>query len=481
MLNINKAELRDKVYACWLGKNLGGTLGGPFECRRGVVECDGFTTEPGKPLPNDDLDLQLVWLMAMHDEGPQNVDAALLGEYWLEYISPYWAEYGACKSNMRFGLNPPLSGEYQNRMKKSNGAWIRTEVWAALYPGDPARAVYYATEDASVDHGGTGEGTYAARFVAAMESAAYFVKDIRELITIGLSYLPETCHMRAFVEKTLACRDAGMTWLEARNTITELSLSIPELGWMGAPANVCYTLIGLLWGGLDFKESMLTACRCGDDTDCTCATLGSILGILYGTEIIPKDWLAYIGDDIVTISVNRGATRSFYSINHAHFRIPDTCTQLTDAIMEMHPITLFTRPVTVWEGETTQNADPAQFRGRGHTGIPYCFRTRSVLADYTVIYDGAPEIAPGETKKITVSIHNRFLSQKEVSVTWTLPEGWTVSGRQTAMLPQTHEGAKKLEYFITANETVGTKNTAFAYITFGGHCDAVCLPVILLG
>jgi hypothetical protein len=28
---INENEFRDRVYACWLGKNIGGTLGMPFE------------------------------------------------------------------------------------------------------------------------------------------------------------------------------------------------------------------------------------------------------------------------------------------------------------------------------------------------------------------------------------------------------------------------------------------------------------------
>ena len=39
------AEYRDKVLGCWHGKNIGGTLGAPFECLRGVgdlgVPCAG--------------------------------------------------------------------------------------------------------------------------------------------------------------------------------------------------------------------------------------------------------------------------------------------------------------------------------------------------------------------------------------------------------------------------------------------------------
>ena len=31
MLNLNLDEYRDRVYGCWTGKNIGGTLGAPFE------------------------------------------------------------------------------------------------------------------------------------------------------------------------------------------------------------------------------------------------------------------------------------------------------------------------------------------------------------------------------------------------------------------------------------------------------------------
>jgi len=31
---LSEPEYRDKVYACWLGKNIGGTLGAPVEGRK---------------------------------------------------------------------------------------------------------------------------------------------------------------------------------------------------------------------------------------------------------------------------------------------------------------------------------------------------------------------------------------------------------------------------------------------------------------
>ena len=33
----------DKVYACWMGKNIGGTLGGPLEGRMELMDIHGYT------------------------------------------------------------------------------------------------------------------------------------------------------------------------------------------------------------------------------------------------------------------------------------------------------------------------------------------------------------------------------------------------------------------------------------------------------
>ena len=57
---LNREELKDKIYGCWLGKNIGGTLGGPFEGNRNILDVTGYTTPEGEPMPNDDLDLRPV-------------------------------------------------------------------------------------------------------------------------------------------------------------------------------------------------------------------------------------------------------------------------------------------------------------------------------------------------------------------------------------------------------------------------------------
>ena len=221
MIYLNKDMLRDKIYACWTGKNIGGTLGAPTEGARRMLNLTGFSTAKGEVLPNDDLDLQLVWLMAVEERGPENINSETLGEYWLSFIDPYWNEYGYCKTNMKDGFFPPLSGDLDNDdWRHSNGAWIRTEVWACLYPGRPDKACEMAFEDSSVDHG-YGEGTMASIFVAAMESAAFVISDINTLLKIGLSKIPENSRIAQAVHVAMDAYAQGLTWQEARERVFE--------------------------------------------------------------------------------------------------------------------------------------------------------------------------------------------------------------------------------------------------------------------
>ena len=38
-------ELRDKLAGCWTGKNVGGVLGAPFECKRMIPNVDFYVQD----------------------------------------------------------------------------------------------------------------------------------------------------------------------------------------------------------------------------------------------------------------------------------------------------------------------------------------------------------------------------------------------------------------------------------------------------
>ena len=417
----NKDELREKIYGCWMGKSIGGTLGTPFEGQTAIQNVKGYSQPTnGEPLPNDDLDLQLVWLKAMQDYGPKGVNSHVLGEYWLNFIPPHWNEYGISKSNQKAGLIPPLSGEYHNeRWKNSNGAWIRSEIWACLCPGCPDIAIKYAYEDASVDHGG-GEGTYAELFTAAIESAAFVISERNELIKIGLSKIPKDCRIAKSVNIVLDAYANGLNWKEVRELVVNDS---KDLGWFQAPANIAFFVIGWLYGEGDFGKSICIATNCGDDTDCTAATLGAILGIIMGKIKIPSEWSDPIGDRIITVAIDRGSICA-----------PDNLTELTKQVMAQTPQVLaaFGKNIIISDAETDLS-DIAKLEMTNTEAAseiwkktPYSVTYDFIHTKATLDYCKEPSIKANEAFKVKVTLENNLPDTRHIDLIWHLPEGWKV-------------------------------------------------------
>ena len=486
-IRLNLAAYRDSVQACWIGKNIGGTFGTPYEGQRRTWDVKDFASAPGRPLPNDDLDLQLVWLHAVESRGINAVSAAMLGEYWISLIPPNWNEYGIGRGNMRRGIPAPMSGDYENTWQNSNGAWIRTEIWACLSPAAPDVASKYAMEDGKVDHG-AGEGTTAAAFVAALQSSAFVVKDLRTCIEIALSSIPSESRMADSVRFILECFDAGMAPLEAREAIFCRNADIGD-GWFEAPTNVSYALIGLLWGGGDFKKSIILACNCGDDTDCTCATVGATLGILGGMRGIPDDWRAYIGDEIITISVNKADVRG-------GGRVPKSCTELSErvAIQAPHALFLSHAPVELVEGESFIPDDllPRLYKAcedlRESTRlVPYSAIFESHCLTAQLVLDRAPDVTPGSTLEVTVYVRpHRSLGDDHLNLTcrWWLPDGFTASGKRAIPLANHsshYPGMATLRFTLTAGETLDPSSRAVLEITADGRPTPLYVTIPLLG
>lgn len=475
-MKINKKWYQEKVRACWIGKNIGGTMGAPYESMTEMQNISGFTTPKGEPMPNDDLDLQLVWLKAVEERGIQNITPAVLSEYWMSYIPPHWNEYGVAKANLHIGLLPPLSGEYLNdKWKTSNGAWIRTEIWACLFPGFPELAVKYAYKDASIDHG-ISDGTYAAMFVAALESSAFVESDIRKLIETGLSFIPKDCDVSKSVRLAIECYDNKVDFKDAREKIVEQTRS---LGMFQAPGNVGFVILGLLYGEGDFKKTMINTINCGDDTDCTGATVGAILGIIGAGEAIPPDWEEYIGDSIKSCAIDVSMKRCCKS-----------CTELTNRIINLVPVVLGSFAVPVeYTDEKTQYVEKPKFY-IPQFDIPTNPYTYDEIEDLVhtkarVEFDKMPLLKSGESIKMTVGFLNSMYDPRHLTIKLILPQGWTADyTRHKRIMNEATASPVVEEYWsadITAGENIDMVNKVYVEVACEGRPVTKVIPVVILG
>jgi len=291
-ITITEKEYRDKAFACWLGKCIGGTLGRPVEGKRGPHRLTFYRPIPNRAIENDDIDVQLVWLHALRERGVELTSDDLASE-WVEHMIYWFDEYRFATSNFRKGLRPPISGWFNNWFKDSMRSPIRSEIWALISPGSPKTAVAYAYQDAIIDH--SDEGVYGEIFLAAVESAAFVLSDARKLLEVGLSVIPADCRV------SLAVRDV-MEWHEKRASGEEARRMLLQKhgsdNFTDAPQNLGIIILGWLYGEGDFEKGILAAVNCGLDTDCTAGTLGSILGIIHGRDGIPPKWKAPIRERI---------------------------------------------------------------------------------------------------------------------------------------------------------------------------------------
>jgi len=432
-ITLSKAVYRDKVFACWLGKNIGGTLGAPFEGQKHVHDLDFYYPVPTEPAANDDLDLQLVWLKLLEDKGV-NPRLPEFADYWVRYLSAYpWNEYGFCRRNLGRGLLPPISGCFENYFVDEMGAPIRSEIWACLAPGDPQLAAAMAWKDAVLDHAG-GEGMYGEMFWAAVESAAFLITDPKTLIRIGLAMIPISSHISRVIREAVWCSENGHRWGEARERIARI---FGHHQPCNAVPNHGFTILGWLYGK-DYGDRLCRAVNCGYDTDCTGATLGSLLGIIGGTKAIPPKWRKPVGETIVLHKFT------------GKFNAPKTIAELTDRTVALGEQCLKARSDIVALSDTTKlppDALSLLFRNeRARAALAQDVHSAVVLsragakgaaADLEIIlhYNGEPVLLPKVARTFAVSFASPDAELRAAptsirnvkSIAVKAPKGWKVS------------------------------------------------------
>lgn len=270
-------QFLDKVHGGWYGKCLGGAAGAPVEGVKKLIKVNDFTEIFNPDLPNDDLDIQLLWLDVLEQKG-YNITSCDLADAWIEKCWYPFSEYGYFMKNYMRGVKPPYSGILNNRFfKEGMGCAIRSEIWGMVCAGRPELAVLYAYMDGCLDH--ADNAVYAEQFLAAVESLAFEETDIEILIQKGLQYIPSDCKLAKCIQRIVSLQT--LSWREVRNIVLR-EYGHPD--FTNIVQNMGFIVIALLYGRGDMRDTINIALQCGYDTDCTCASAASIVGIIKGFQ-----------------------------------------------------------------------------------------------------------------------------------------------------------------------------------------------------
>ena len=300
----------DKIYGCFLGKTVIGTLGAPYEGIKMPLELPYSPEMIDTMLPNDDLDLQVLWLDVAEKYGKDFTSYRLLERFCTccDY-SP--GEYAVMRKNFAKGIYPPVSGTFCNDYYISGmGCPIRSEIWACLAPLQPDVAVEYAMRDGQLDHGE--ESIYAEMFLVALEALAFGVDercvDLYDLIDASLAYVPEESRFYGLVKDTVAlCR----AYDDVKIILRKILFRYGHPDCTNLFQNMGITIATLLKGDLDAVKTGMDALNCGFDTDCTCATAGAVIGLIRGAKSLEAEY--HWGDVTFVLGVksNRRSDRVY--------------------------------------------------------------------------------------------------------------------------------------------------------------------------
>lgn len=300
MKKISFSEYFDKVYGCWLGKSIGGACGALPENNKSVHSYTLDNVFPEVIPPNDDLDLQVLWLVDVLEKKGTSFTSDDLALSFAAHNTCIANEYAVAIKNVECGIMPPYSGSFMNDyFKNSEGCPIRSEIWAVVAPGSLDTAKRLAETDGVIDHGR--ESIEAEAFNSVMESAAFFESDVRKLLDTAIGAVTPDALISRVARLAVDCYDEGIDWLAARKRI------VTRFGSQDASYSIVnggLAILALLYGEYDYGKTLLYAVNGGFDTDCTAATALSVLGIITGAEKTPEFWKDKIGDELVVGTVD---------------------------------------------------------------------------------------------------------------------------------------------------------------------------------
>lgn len=357
-----------------------------------------------------------------------------------------------------------------------------------------------------LDHG-SGEGTYAAVFCAALESAAFVEKDLRTLIEIGLSYIPPQCGVALAAKLAVECHCAGKSWRDARDEIlrrhrgrhrpdpAKVSAEDRAKGFgdgrlgYDAPSNIGMIVTGLLYGGGDFGRSLCTVVNCGEDTDTTAATVGSIFGIMHGADAIPPKWIAPIGRSIKTLCLNLGDLTAIADVPPDVDALTDRTERVAQRVLQHHrlPVEIADRPTDLsgFRPESLQAGPLGQTLYENLGGTVFRFDFFQVCVDY----GGDPTIRDGVARPIRLRIRNAYSLrasdtysiQANLNIRWLAPEGWRIlPGRSAQCRSWRILGDAVAAFTLQADRVDGASQRLAVEITLDGRPGAMLVPVTLL-
>lgn len=308
-ITMNKEQLQDKIRGGWAGQVIGCTYGGPTEFNfRGTMIQDYQPIEWSEdqmewyylnaPGLYDDIYMDLTFVDVIDREGV-DAPAASHARAFAHAEYALWHANQAARYNILRGMDPPASGYWENNPHADDIDFqIEADFAGLMNPGMVNSASEICDRVGHIMN--YGDGWYGGVYVAAMYALAFCSDDIPFVVAEALKSIPGESQFHQCISDVIGWHeefpgDWKRNWFEVQRKWSS-DIGCPDGVFdafnIDAKINAAYIVIGLLYGGGDFGQTLEISTRCGQDSDCNPASAGGILGTMLGYQAIPAEWKA---------------------------------------------------------------------------------------------------------------------------------------------------------------------------------------------
>jgi len=249
-------------------------------------------------LADDDTDIEYVYLHLMDQQHNPLLSGDQIAAGWQAHINDWiWVSNQQARNLMQLGALPPTTSMGAlNPDYLAIDAQLTTELFGALAPSMPEMALQLANLPILTTAGGY--AAHAAQFYVLLYALSSQVdqtlprsEQVIGLVSEARLYIPDTSKSADIVDFVLAdflSNPDGDDWERTRDRVYEryhqhaADYGFVYRDWTESSVNFASGLIALLYGEGDFRRTVQIGTLTGWDSDNGTATMGGLLGLLYG-------------------------------------------------------------------------------------------------------------------------------------------------------------------------------------------------------
>ncbi|MBW8000424.1 MAG: ADP-ribosylglycohydrolase family protein [Planctomycetes bacterium] len=340
---ISTKTLEDKLHGMWLGQLIGNAAGRPYE---GGYQW-GPIPDPCVPWviklewdADDDTDIEYI---AMHIIEANGLDCNYvdIANQWQEHIttSGIYVSNKQAWHLMGDGFLPPQTGSRAyNEHWYSIDSQITTEFLGAISPGMPQTAINLAGKFAHVSNDGF--PVHAAQLYASMYAYAFFEPNVVNLVNAGLKTIPLSSRTHEVAKDVLDwytedANDGTLDWRGTRLKLRDKYFGTDSFGryyfWIESTVNTGATILAILYGQGDFKQTAQIGVLAGWDNDCNPAHAAGLIGIINGYSGLPPD----LTDPNICGDVYKNVYRPYLPDHDIYLPQYDTITNIASRLTDI--------------------------------------------------------------------------------------------------------------------------------------------------